>query len=389
MAPTQTSRKRYSGPDDDSPATKRQARGTTTTTTTSTTSTSNGHDDDSSPVQLRCLIATREAAALTTGKLADEAAEISRGCGVQLAYSDDVAGAAERVLTVSGRANAVAKACSALALQLSSKQSPDTTTLSLRTIIPHKLLPSILDPSTLTPSGASLSASSTFLPLSTERTLLISGSAPALAAALTDICSSLADQSDRISTSFLAQFYSPLPMYGVYARPAHWRMSVQKGVATPFNPYALAPTGFSAADYAVATGASLTAQAAAVAATTAAASGSGAQDTAAVDSAARAQPVPSVQPAQSVQSAQQQAQHALPGQPLTQQIFIPNDMVGAIIGKGGSKINEIRQLSGSSIKINEPQENSNERLVTITGTTECNQMALYLLYSRLENEKHR
>lgn len=82
-------------------------------------------------------------------------------------------------------------------------------------------------------------------------------------------------------------------------------------------------------------------------------------------------------------------QGMVPGQPLTQQIFIPNDMVGAIIGKGGAKINEIRQLSGSVIKINEPQDNSNERLVTITGTQECNQMALYMLYSRLESEKHR
>ena len=79
----------------------------------------------------------------------------------------------------------------------------------------------------------------------------------------------------------------------------------------------------------------------------------------------------------------QPIQGMVPGQPLTQQIFIPNDMVGAIIGKGGAKINEIRQLSGSVIKINEPQDNSNERLVTITGTAECNQMALYMLYSRL------
>src|SRR5690606_10589890 len=69
----------------------------------------------------------------------------------------------------------------------------------------------------------------------------------------------------------------------------------------------------------------------------------------------------------------------MPGQNMTQQIFIPNDMVGAIIGKGGSKINEIRQLSGSVIKINEPQDNTNERLVTITGAEECNRMALYLL----------
>jgi poly(rC)-binding protein 2/3/4 len=73
----------------------------------------------------------------------------------------------------------------------------------------------------------------------------------------------------------------------------------------------------------------------------------------------------------------------MPGQPITQQIFIPNDMVGAIIGKGGQKINEIRQLSGSVIKINEPQDNNNERLVMITGTAESNQMALYMLYQRL------
>ena len=88
------------------------------------------------------------------------------------------------------------------------------------------------------------------------------------------------------------------------------------------------------------------------------------------------QPGPHGQPVQPMGGAVQ-------GQPLTQQIFIPNDMVGAIIGKGGAKINEIRHLSGSVIKINEPQDNSNERLVTITGTQECNQMALYMLYSRL------
>jgi transcription antitermination factor NusA-like protein len=63
--------------------------------------------------------------------------------------------------------------------------------------------------------------------------------------------------------------------------------------------------------------------------------------------------------------------------------------VGCIIGKGGSKINEIRQLSGSHIKIADPHGDTNERLVTITGTPESNQMALYLLYSRLESEKNR
>lgn len=85
----------------------------------------------------------------------------------------------------------------------------------------------------------------------------------------------------------------------------------------------------------------------------------------------------------------QPMQGGMPGGPITQQIYIPNDMVGAIIGKGGLKINEIRQLSGSVIKINEPQDNSNERLVTISGTEECNRMALYMLYSRLGETQNR
>lgn len=51
----------------------------------------------------------------------------------------------------------------------------------------------------------------------------------------------------------------------------------------------------------------------------------------------------------------------------TQQIYIPNDLVGAVIGKGGQKINEIRNQSATAIKIMEPGEggqaaSANERV---------------------------
>ncbi|KAH8915068.1 hypothetical protein BT69DRAFT_1310452 [Atractiella rhizophila] len=76
----------------------------------------------------------------------------------------------------------------------------------------------------------------------------------------------------------------------------------------------------------------------------------------------------------------------------TQQIFIPNELVGCIIGKGGSKINEIRQMSGSHIKILEPGEGgggaNGERLVVITGQQANIQMAVQLLAQRLEIEKN-
>ena len=87
-------------------------------------------------------------------------------------------------------------------------------------------------------------------------------------------------------------------------------------------------------------------------------------------------------------------QHHNPPQQLqTQQIYIPNDLVGCIIGKGGSKINEIRHMSASNIKIMEPGAvgvgmngapapagGEGERLVVITGQPSNIQMAVQLLY---------
>jgi len=74
----------------------------------------------------------------------------------------------------------------------------------------------------------------------------------------------------------------------------------------------------------------------------------------------------------------------------TQNISIPSDMVGCIIGKGGSKISDIRKNSGARISIAKaPHDESGERMFTITGTSASNEKALYLLYENLEAEKTR
>lgn len=74
----------------------------------------------------------------------------------------------------------------------------------------------------------------------------------------------------------------------------------------------------------------------------------------------------------------------------TQNISIPSDMVGCIIGRSGSKITEIRRLSGSKISIaKEPHDDTGERMFTIIGTPEANEKALFLLYNQLESEKDR
>jgi heterogeneous nuclear rnp K-like protein 2 len=74
----------------------------------------------------------------------------------------------------------------------------------------------------------------------------------------------------------------------------------------------------------------------------------------------------------------------------TQNISIPSDMVGCIIGRSGTKITEIRRLSGSRISIAKaPHDETGERMFTIVGTPEANEKALFLLYNQLESEKER
>ncbi|XP_056288623.1 heterogeneous nuclear ribonucleoprotein K, like isoform X4 [Pseudoliparis swirei] len=70
------------------------------------------------------------------------------------------------------------------------------------------------------------------------------------------------------------------------------------------------------------------------------------------------------------------------GPVVTTQVTIPKDLAGSIIGKGGQRIKQIRHESGASIKIDEPLEGSEDRIITITGTQDQIQNAQYLLQNR-------
>lgn len=67
------------------------------------------------------------------------------------------------------------------------------------------------------------------------------------------------------------------------------------------------------------------------------------------------------------------------GPVVSTQVTIPKDLAGSIIGKGGQRIKQIRHESGASIKIDEPLEGSEDRIITITGTQDQIQNAQYLL----------
>ncbi|CAI7622475.1 unnamed protein product [Penicillium pancosmium] len=365
--------------------------------------------DETNWIHIRAVISSPEAATVI-GKGGENVSQIRRLSGAKCTVSDYSRGAVERILTVSGPQDAVAKAFGLIIRTLNNEplDSPSTAqskTYPLRLLIPHILIGSIIGKGgsrireIQEASGARLNASDACLPLSTERSLVILGVADAVHIATYYVAVTLGEQlTERFGGPAASAYatrsggpagavpggmqvvpYVPQPAGGQYGHPETFKrhhphpnraqagsygVPYLHGQATP------APVGQPAMPY-----------------------GAPAPHTP-YSGGAPHQPAPYAggpqpTPGRGAPAPAAPVGGAMPGQPLTQQIYIPNDMVGAIIGKGGAKINEIRHLSGSVIKINEPQESSNERLVTITGTQECNQMALYMLYSRLESEKHR
>ncbi|CAD7081533.1 unnamed protein product [Hermetia illucens] len=72
------------------------------------------------------------------------------------------------------------------------------------------------------------------------------------------------------------------------------------------------------------------------------------------------------------------------------EMTVPNDLIGCIIGKGGTKIAEIRQISGAMIRISncEEREGGNtDRTITITGNPDSVALAQYLINMSVELQK--
>lgn len=360
------------------------------------------HQDETSWLHVRAIISSAEAATVI-GKGGENVTQIRRMAGAKCTVSEYARGAVERILTVSGPVDAVAKAFGLIIRTLNQEaleqsSTPQSKTYPLRLLIPHILIGSIIGKQGVRireiqdASGARLNASESCLPLSTERSLVVLGVADAVHIATYYVGSTLVEQlTERFGGPAASAYavrhggtqgavpggmqivpYVPQHAGGQMGHPENFRKQAVPPARTPANTYGMpymqgqppqqppqAPIHYGAGSprgpYV----------------------GAGPQQPQPYGHGPQ-QPVHAGPPQQPMQ-----AGAGFAGQPITQQIFIPNDMVGAIIGKGGAKINEIRQLSGSVIKINEPQDNNNERLVTITGTQECNQMALYMLYSRL------
>jgi len=75
----------------------------------------------------------------------------------------------------------------------------------------------------------------------------------------------------------------------------------------------------------------------------------------------------------------------------THEMTVPNEIIGCVIGKGGSKIAEIRQLSGAMIRISNCEDRDApanlDRTITISGNCESVALAQYLINMSIELHK--
>ncbi|WWC88704.1 uncharacterized protein L201_003617 [Kwoniella dendrophila CBS 6074] len=341
---------------------------------TGTTAGENGEH----PLSLRSLVSTKEAG-IIIGKAGATIASIRNLTGVKAGVSKVVPGVQDRVFSVSGDLESVSSAYAEIARLLLETPLSDSSLppppvgsfTSIRLLISHNLMGTVIGRSGLKIkqiqdlSGARMVASKEMLPQSTERVVEVQGSVDAIKTAVAEIAKCLQEDSDRGAGTVL---YHPgaagdagVLAGGLGAQAVTGptggirRTSVAAGFGNPF------PTGERRGS-AIPRG-SISGVAGGIAGGIAGG-----------------------------ERRQSEAVSINLNDPnlRTQNISIPSDMVGCIIGRGGSKITEIRRLSGSRISIAKvPHDETGERMFTIQGTPESTERALMLLYSQLESEKER
>ncbi|KDE03497.1 hypothetical protein MVLG_06010 [Microbotryum lychnidis-dioicae p1A1 Lamole] len=338
---------------------------------------------------LRALVSSKEAGVII-GRGGATIATIRQDSNVKAGVSKVVPGIVDRVLSVGGSVDGVAKAYSLVAQTIlenpvpapgaaDAPTAPTSTTTTVRLLISHLLIGSVIGKGGAKirqiqdVSGARMVASKEMLPQSTERVVEVSGAPEAIRLAVSEITKCLIEDWDRSQGTVL---YHP------------GSEGIGHGGAIG--------NGFSA-------GASLFA----VGGNRRASSGNHAGgynggNQRRVSNGIEGGVLGNAGGAPSPQARRVSgngAGGATPSAPSAnesdpnfreQKISIPSDMVGCIIGRGGTKINEIRRLSGSKISIAKTaHDDTGERMFIISGLPEHNEKALFLLYNQLENEKNR
>ncbi|XEU96778.1 hypothetical protein FSHL1_002063 [Fusarium sambucinum] len=316
---------------------------------------------------LRAIVSSKEAGVII-GKAGKNVADLRDETGVKAGVSKVVQGVHDRVLTITGGCDAISRAYAIVARALLEGapamgmggvvQSNGTHPIKL--LISHNQMGTIIGRQGLKikhiqdASGVRMVAQKEMLPQSTERIVEVQGTPEGIQRAIWEICKCLVDDWQRGTGTVL---YNPV----VRTQPSN---SGSTSGGAGFN------QGSGRSDYGGSPRVMRTGNGADFS------NGSSRPYNRRSDSDAALRGPPT---------------HDENGEEIqTQNISIPADMVGCIIGRAGSKISEIRKTSGARISIAKaPHDETGERMFTIMGTAKANESALFLLYENLEAEKMR
>ncbi|XP_029034836.1 poly(rC)-binding protein mub isoform X2 [Osmia lignaria lignaria] len=336
------------------------------------------NDDPSVTLTIRLIMQGKEVGSII-GKKGEIVKRFREESGAKINISDG--SCPERIVTVTGPTNSIFKAFTLICKKfeewcsqfhdIQSGGGVPRPPITLRLIVPASQCGSLIGKGgskikeIREVTGASIQVASEMLPNSTERAVTISGTSEAITQCIYHICCVMLESPPKGATIP----YRPKPqvggplilaggqaytIQGNYAVPAHSDMGKLGsnplaglaalglgGLATPANTGGLNPAALAAL----------------------------------AGSQLRTSNTNRQQPAANNQ---------------THEMTVPNELIGCIIGKGGTKIAEIRQISGAMIRISNCEEReggATDRTITITGNPDAVALAQYLISMSVELQK--
>ncbi|XP_034657342.1 poly(rC)-binding protein 3 isoform X18 [Drosophila subobscura] len=337
-------------------------------TSSSAGGTSIKHEDPSVTLTIRLIMQGKEVGSII-GKKGEIVNRFREESGAKINISDG--SCPERIVTVSGTTNAIFSAFTLITKkfeewcsQFNDAGKIGKTQIPIRLIVPASQCGSLIGKSgskikeIRQTTGCSIQVASEMLPNSTERAVTLSGSAEQITQCIYQICLVMLESPPRGATIP----YRPKPQVtGPVILANGQAFTIQGNYAVPTQEVAKNP---------------LASLAALGLAGMNPASTGGINHTAALAALAGSQ----LRTANAANRAQQQ-QH---------EMTVSNDLIGCIIGKGGTKIAEIRQISGAMIRISncEEREGGNtDRTITISGNPDSVALAQYLINMSVELQK--
>ncbi|XP_067647391.1 poly(rC)-binding protein 3 isoform X7 [Eurosta solidaginis] len=366
------------------------------------TTNSPSKNDDSVTLTIRLIMQGKEVGSII-GKKGEIVNRFREESGAKINISDG--SCPERIVTVSGTTSAIFSAFTLITKkfeewcsQFSDVGKAGKTQIPIRLIVPASQCGSLIGKSgskikeIRQSTGCSIQVASEMLPNSTERAVTLTGTADQITQCIYQICLVMLESPPRGATipyrpkpqvagpvilangqAFTIQGNYALPAQEVAKNPLASLAALGLAGLTPAGTAGINPTGMwimhlnykSKLLISLASLLALTFLCLPTIAALAALAGSQLR-TAAIAQQSRTQ--------------QQQQQH---------EMTVSNDLIGCIIGKGGTKIAEIRQISGAMIRISncEEREGGNtDRTITISGNPDSVALAQYLINMRISME---